>query len=355
MSRLLTRWLTSSLAGCLTIGALATFAYGQSPRPTRPNPAPAARPANAPPAQGERRPRPAAEPLRVEPVTPELLAILQQWEASGEKIQRLTGKHTRFVYDYVFEVEKRSKGEFLYVAPDMGSFEIEPISVPKGAVGAKVGKSGSPFKLEPDLPERWVCNGKEILKIDDQAKTYEMVVIPPEGRGQNIIDGPLPFLFGMKADQAQRRYALELLKETEREVWLKAIPRLQQDAVNYREATIILDRETFLPRAVRLIDPSGNKETVHAFKDLTVNGRPNLFGLGSDPLKPNLASYKRVLNDKGVQAADVQAPQAPPGQTRTNRPIGPNPIPRTATNGTPRLETAPGPATPRKPAGTSRN
>jgi hypothetical protein len=68
------------------------------------------------------------------------------------------------------------------------------------------------------------------------------------------------------------------------------------DKENFQEATIILDRRRYLPTAVRLIDPSGNVETVYSFKEIHVNRReliPELFR--KDPFEPNLKGYKLIL------------------------------------------------------------
>src|SRR6185369_6735367 len=131
-------------------------------------------------------------------------------------------------------------------------------------------------------------DGEHVIKINDRDKQYERVPIPPENQGQNIIDGPLPFLFGMKVDRAKRRYTFELLdrkpnfKDT---VWLLVKPKLIMDASNWSEARVGINEKTFLPVAVMLTDPSGNSETVHLFEKVEANPKqgilPQLFGGGN--------------------------------------------------------------------------
>src|SRR4029077_10714513 len=118
---------------------------------------------------------------------------------------------------------------------------------------------------------RWVCTGTEVVRIDDKAKTYEKVVIPPESQGQNIIDGPLPFLFGMKADRAKQRYRdFKLIKHDETEIRLELRSAYDPDTRNWDKAVIHIDAKTFTPKAVKLIDTTG-AESVHLFSDIVTN------------------------------------------------------------------------------------
>ncbi len=156
--------------------------------------------------------------------------------------------------------------------------------------------------------ERWVCTGKEVIRIDDQEKTYEKVPIPPESQGQNIIDGPLPFLFGMKADQAKRRYKMKLLKQTDTDIRIEVIPLRGTDTNNWSKAVVIIDAKKFVPNAVQLFDPTGS-ETVHVFKDVEIN--PTKWIWQQDPFKPNLRSYKPALTGDLQSSATNEKPIAP--------------------------------------------
>jgi TIGR03009 family protein len=252
---------------------------------------------------------PKAEAFRVEKLSPELEQILKDWEAHSSRIQKLTGSFERHKYDHVYEVDFQSSGKFAYEMPDKGAYEFEGAALPKNAVSRRKNANKQPYALKPDQTERWVCNGKEVLKIDDKAMNYEKVMIPPENQGENIIDGPLPFLFGMKAEHAKRRYSFELLEPASEnykdDIWLRVKPKWARDSVNWREAKIILSRTNYLPLVVKLVDPSDNAETVHIFDDLQVNGKANpwAFWNKKDPFKPDLRKHQLVQNSK----------EAPPG------------------------------------------
>jgi TIGR03009 family protein len=273
------------------------------------------------PAETGKVARPAAEPFTVEDLSPELEKILKSWEQTTSQFKKMTGEFSRFKYDKTFEVEWRAEGKFAYEAPDKGNYELRGLEPRKDKNGQleesqKIGSDGkTPYTLKADSPERWVCTGKEVIKINEKEKTYEKLAIPPDSQGENIMDGPLPFLFGMKADQAKRRYRLSLNKSSSKaEIWLNVLPRWPKDSANWIKATVIIEAGTFKPRAVKLLDPTG-AESVHVFKNVEVNPKRGFFE--GDPFKPNLWNLKHVLNDKpatpavGEKSIDPASAKAP--------------------------------------------
>src|ERR1041384_4950127 len=75
------------------------------------------------PTTGSKLARPAAQPMRVKNVPPELMKLLEDWEASSSKIKKLEGEHRRWEYDYVFNVVKHNTGKFYYESPDKGRID----------------------------------------------------------------------------------------------------------------------------------------------------------------------------------------------------------------------------------------
>ncbi len=271
----------------------------------------------------------AAKPKRPEPlelvipnVSPEVEKFLKDWELRTAQIKTMTGSFTRWKYDHTFEVVKQAEGSFAYAAPDKGNYELRKAPVEKGETITPNGRP-RPYAVKPDEPERWVCTGKEVIRIDDKAKTYEKVSIPPESQGQNIIDGPLPFLFGMKADRAKKRYRdFKLLKNDDSEIRLELRSFDKEDAKNWDTAIIRIDPKTFTPIAVKLVDTSG-AESVHLFSDIAINAKPKggpfaVIFPGKDPFKPDLRSpYKEVMQDRPNPAAANEKPIAPRNSKQT--------------------------------------
>jgi TIGR03009 family protein len=242
---------------------------------------------------------------RVVITTPEdLEPILHEWEEKTAIINRLRGSLQRYEYDSVFFIEKRAIGEFWYEAPDKGriDFKPAPLTDPKTGqplISAKKDPQGNPYKLEADEEMTWVCDGKSIMQIEHEPKTYGLADIPPQHQGQNIMESPLPFLFGMKADKIKQRYKLSLGTQHNKtgadgrsKYHVVAHPQLQSDARNWQRAEVILDAQYCLPSAIRLIDPGGAKETVYVFPLNGMKANEKLWV--PNPFKMQLWGYKLV-------------------------------------------------------------
>jgi TIGR03009 family protein len=245
-------------------------------------------------------PRPEPQVLHIPKVAPELEKVLQDWERHTSQFKKLVGDFTVIKYETTFEIEKRGEGKFAHEAPDKGNYERKGMPITKGQKAQKKNKDGEPYSLQSDSPERWVCTGKEVIQIFEKEKTYERFPIPPEAQGENIIEGPLPFLFGMKTQQAKMRYKMEILKQDDSEIKLQVIPIRRSDAVNWDRATIIIDAKLFVPKAVKLFDPTGN-ETVHLFHNVEIN--PKSWFDRKDLFKPNLKGYKEVVRGESQSAS----------------------------------------------------
>ena len=236
-------------------------------------------------AQAKPRANPPEAPVsraQVEPPPPVPEQLLRDWAASSEKIKRLEGEHLRRVYDTVYEIEKLSQGRFYYETPDKGRINITPVEITKemlarrekGVEPSKKKKDGTPFDLKSDDDECWACDGLRVYELEVARKEARVAQLPSEMQGANIMDSPLPFLFGMPPDKAKRRFEMSLsrpLDPASGRAYLSILPRLTQDAGNWASADVILDLRTFLPIAVQLVDPAGTKITVYSFASLKVN------------------------------------------------------------------------------------
>ena len=169
---------------------------------------------NASDKAGAKLERPAEDALRVDAPSEELLTLLQKWEAESAKIKKLQGEHLKWEYNYSFgNFVTRNAGVIYYEQPDKGRIDLSPVEIKlvKGKPPVerkKHWKTGEwiEFKVQPGTSERWYCDGQIVTSVDEKQKTATQYVIPPQNQGEHIIDGPLPFLFGMPAEKALRRY-----------------------------------------------------------------------------------------------------------------------------------------------------
>jgi TIGR03009 family protein len=270
--------------------------------------------------------RPEGQVLRIPAVTPELDAILKEWEAKSAAVKRLEGKFERITYDDTFNVQKVATGKYCFQFPDKGSLHQTGKEVPAGTLGSQPPNRKEPYIVKSGTNERWICDGEKIFKFDD-SKVYEEIEIPPTDRGQNIRNAPLPFVFGMKAVEAKQRYQFILNEKgtNESQIRVLVIPLMQQDQSNYKQADVILDRTTCLPLAVQLTSPTGESRDVYKFERASRVVNRSAWGtlFAGDPLKPNLKGYKkRVIHEEGARLANQQlddADSAPPK-------VGPKPL-----------------------------
>ncbi|MEW4530261.1 MAG: hypothetical protein ACF8PG_02150 [Maioricimonas sp. JB045] len=247
-----------------------------------------------------------------EVVDPRLDQLLQEWEAKTAGIQKLRGSFERYEYDSVFLVEKRAVGKFWYQAPDLGRMDFEPGTIPENGINPDMkGPNGEPYEVKAEVPQKWVCTGKEILSIDESQKTYNRIAIPPAMQGDNIVHSPLPFLFGMKAEEAKKRYRLELgvmhnpdgrLEGKPQRIHVVARPKMQIDKREWSRAEILLHHKFFVPEAIQLKDPTGNKTTTYVFPLKSMHGNERLPWLPS-PFGVRLDKYQLIQD---VTAAPQQ-------------------------------------------------
>lgn len=288
--------LCSCLCGIALAGrVLAQPAAGPSPRAERPDPV----------------------LMQIAPVDPKLDALLKDWERKTAGIKTLHGVHTRKEFNTVFASEEQSEGMFFFEAPDKGRIDIKGMTPEKGQISRKKDPQGNPYQIKPGRDQIWICNGQQILMVDPPQKQYERMPIPPEMQGNNIIRSPLPFLFGMKAEDMKRRFQMKWLKEyPDGAVLIEVVPRTREDSQNYSKAYVKLNTTYYIPSDVQLADPGGTAFTEYHFDmdKLKINQqglKQVLFR--QDPFNPSLLTYKEVQapNGGGVQPAGNQQPALP--------------------------------------------
>lgn len=273
--------------------------------------------------------RPAPQPMQV---SVELDKILDVWEAKSAIFQTLQGTHDRYLYQPTIGREVRATGRYFFEKPDKGRIDLESVEIQAGAVSSQKDAHGNPLRLMSADPEIWVCDSTQILGLSTAfgEKQYSRVEIPPHLRGENVADGPLPFLFGVSADKMKARYRLQLGPQHSwsegnptGQVHVIAFPTRATDAQNWQRAEVLLEGKHFFPTAIRLrhgIGPSAD-QTVYVFnlKEVSANqawrarGMRALLPMGFNPFAPSLRGFKLLENHQ------AQPQQAAGGAMRPGR------------------------------------
>jgi TIGR03009 family protein len=254
--------------------------------------------------------------------------MLVKWETESGKISTFRCPFDRWEYNAAFGPGadiplNKDKGELSYQKPDKGSFEITEINtwqakpIPPGQAPPAQAQ-GDWIKQAEAIGEHWVCDGTSIYEYRTEQKQLVERPIPKELQGKSIVDGPLPFLFGAEAAKLKQRYWMRIEQQSNNdEIWLESMPKFQGDAANYRAVRLILDRQQFLPKAMEVSLPNGDKHVyVFHLADSTVNGTMDrisnfLFERPKTPL-----GWKRVVEE----APAAQPPATPPTRQAEQQP-----------------------------------
>jgi TIGR03009 family protein len=190
-------------------------------------------------------------------------SLMKAWEEHSSQIERYRCNFTRWEFDPIFGPKDPSKcktvgeGRLLYAAPDKGLFEV--ISLKVWSPPAKEGDKEE-WKARPQnqIGEYWICDGKRVFELDARQKKLFERELPPDMQGNAIVDGPLPFLFGAKADKISARYWLRIITpdDVTGEQWIEASPKNASDARNFKMVHVIIDEKDFLPKAIQVFDPA---------------------------------------------------------------------------------------------------
>ena len=287
-----------SLAVAAVMALLPVIANGQGSSPPRVAVRPGTTQPGTQPAVAEQGPQVIIQ-------TPEALEpILKLWEQKTAGITSIKGDFERITYDYVFNVEKRATGEYWFETPDKARMDFHPDKRIIEWIEKNPGKTpiidrnGEKFQVAPDEPSSWYCTGEHILSVKHNEKQIERMEIPQNYRGQRITDGPMPFLFGMKADAVKQRYAMTFgtMHDPQKQIHIVAKPLVIALQREFSRAEILLNPVTFMPTHVKLWDPVGTKQTTYIFES------PKPFNIFQQkiapPWQPRLIGYDIIIDQK---------------------------------------------------------
>jgi TIGR03009 family protein len=193
--------------------------------------------------------------------------VLGYWSQQTQAIERYRCDFQRWTYEGDAVHAKFAQGNIRFMKPDKGTFKVEEMYFNKGKdAGGKpmFGKVGGQFG------EWWVCDGKILHEFDRTQKKVTRYHLPAEMQGVAIINSPLPFLFGVQAQQVKAKFWLRPIEFPDGKgpkdgdgkpiIVLEAFPRKQIDAQNFQRVRIYLDEKEFLPIALEIFLPNWTEQ-----------------------------------------------------------------------------------------------
>lgn len=254
--------------------------------------------------------------------------MLDFWEQKTSGIKTLECEFARWVYDPQFGPKEDAKtfttGEIRYAAVDRGMIreaKVYDFDEKQKKAGVKW-----PYKEREDaIGEHWVCDGKSVFEFSHKTKELVEVKLPPNMQGNAIADGPLPFMFGAKADKIKQRYWIREIPRTAKEqpYQLELIPKRRGE--DYSRIRVKLDPQKFLPTQMVLYELNLVGRSAYSFRKMkansTANNLRNFMGGFVSPKTPR--GWTKIVKNVGGTAPapkGQQPPRAPQGQ-RLGQPL----------------------------------
>jgi TIGR03009 family protein len=214
------------------------------PVPTTLNPPPGTGAPQTPQApQAPQTPQPGNKETLLDPARDPLDRYLLRWEDEMKKVQTLAAECVRDEKNKTFNTEQRFVGRAYYMKPNFAILHMQK-------------------KDKPQEYEKFVCTGTylyQFLPAQQEIRVHQLPA-PKPGEGKIADDSFLSFMFGMKAEEAKRRYDLKLTKETPDYIYIDITPRFPPDKADFARARIVLNKDSFLPRQLWFEQP--NKDEV---------------------------------------------------------------------------------------------
>src|SRR5579875_2054988 len=242
--------------------------------------------------------QPAAQPTPTPPTTTDSKALdehLARWEEAMKKVETLGAQLTRIDKDPVYEHVQKLTGVAYYMKAGSGSTAQNLALLQMTVEGQK------------EFKEKYICTGTYIYQFLPDQKEIRYYKLPKPEPGQaGEENNLLTLLFGMKAEEAKRRYELKLDKEDANYIYVYISPRSGADKADFQRARLVLNKSNYLPRQLWF---------EHANRSEVLWDIPNL--------QVGMALDRRTFD----------APQAPPGwklvpgenRSQIARPANPTP------------------------------
>jgi TIGR03009 family protein len=257
-------------------------------------------------AQGVTRKQPAARQAKAAKQFPPgaMDELLGQWEAQSAKLKTLEVDIYRVDQDRAWGDEAQFSGHAAFKSPDLAFVDYKKVALsaepnPKAKNRPKmVPQQGKDGKVVAIPFETILCTGVEVWHYRYDVKQVFIWPLGKDARKKALDEGPLPFLFHMRAGDAKQRYSMALRDQDERISLVEIQPRLKEDQEVFSTAWVYLDRSFLLPMRILLISPDKAKIQDFRLSNIRANKDVNpQYFVGVKPGKP----WKVQINPGGVE------------------------------------------------------
>ncbi len=240
----------------------------------------------------------------------EMNRLLRAWEVQSSKLKTLDLRIYRIDKDFKWRDELHYEGRAVFKSPNLAYLDFWRLKV---APDAK--RKLAPV-IDPKTNKRVKTHTQTIVCGQNDVWQYlyeeKQIYLYPLAKGQRqraLEEGPLPFLFNMKANEAQARYEMSLEGQNAQLYAVKVIPKLKDDQEDFKTAFLYLEKTYLLPTRITLLNADGKGSRDYYL----------------DNIKPNAQVEDIIFKGgvlKGWKVVQNPADQAPKQGNAAGRPAG---------------------------------
>lgn len=168
--------------------------------------------------------------------------LLRLWEEQSKQIETLDARFVEEDVNTQWASKTRFRGRAILKKPNLVFLDFQKQDKDKKQLVAY---------------KQIRCTGKEVLLYNNETAQIFVYPLPADEQQRALEEGPLPFLFDMHAAKARERYHITLVSENLTHYWIRIQPRLEIDREEFIRADVMLNKEHFMPEAIRLYAPNG--------------------------------------------------------------------------------------------------
>jgi TIGR03009 family protein len=253
--------------------------------------------------------------------------LLKQWEKQSSLLKTLDVSILRIDNTPAWDDLEYYEGRALFKTPNLAFINFEKIKQDENKKPIKDPQNKDPKKAKylTTPYERIICTGKEVWQYKSDTQQIFIFPLQKDEQAKAIEEGPLPFLFNMKADDARKRYQMTLMAEDQSTYGVSIKPRLQVDRESFSLAFVKLDKRFLLPVYIKMVSPDGKSHKEFRLGPMYPNKPVNEKNFEGKPLGP---PWKVVRNPAGEERPRAGMPRgrkegpADPAAARTGPAVG---------------------------------
>jgi TIGR03009 family protein len=231
--------------------------------------------------------------------------LLLQWEGQSAKLKTLEVSIYRIDKNPAWGEEEHYQGHAAFKTPQLAFLDFRKVNLQvKADPKAKDKKAVTPViknkAIDSKPYETIVCTGQEVWHYRYDVKQIFVYPLDKNQRKRALEEGPLPFLFNMRAAEAKQRYEMVLQGQDEKKYLVMIKPLLPEDKDSFSLAWVYLDKGYLLPTRIYLLAPDRKSSKDFQLSDIHANDPvKERYFVGVDPGKP----WKVERNPGGEAAA----------------------------------------------------